>query len=156
MSDANKQPLHLHLHFMQILMDNSLAPFRQVLTKLFLFEPWQSQESLPGTVVPGRCPEIAPHSNCHNSQLTPRLEVILSILESSHHELRIAHGLILVHPSLRGWEAFPTPRALAHTRIIWAFSPTVPQVPGVTPGGPLCPWCFGHSSWRGARQLIPN
>ena len=24
--------------------------------------------------------------------------------------------------------------------------------PGVTPGSPLCPWCFGHSLWRGARH----
>ena len=68
------------------------------------------------------------------------------------HELRIAHGLTLMPPSLRGWEAFPTPGALTHTRITWALSPTAPQVPGVTPGSPLCPWCFGHSLWRGARQ----
>jgi len=27
-----------------------------------------------------------------------------------------------------------------------------PQVLGVTSGSPLCPWCCGHSSWRGARQ----
>ena len=33
------------------------------------------------------------------------------------------------------------------------------HVPGVTPGSPLCPWCFGHSSWRGAqhyRTLLPS
>ena len=47
------------------------------------------------------------------------------------------------------------PGALTHTRITWALSPTAPQVPGVTPGSPLCPWCFGHSSWRGARQGVP-
>ena len=47
-------------------------------------------------------------------------------------------------PSLRGWEAFPMPGALTHTRITWALSPPAPQVPGVTPGSPLCPWCFGH------------
>ena len=47
------------------------------------------------------------------------------------------------------------PGALTHTRITWALSPMVPQVPGVTPGSPLCPWCCGHSSRRGARQ-IPN
>jgi hypothetical protein len=68
----------------------------------------------------------------------------LSILESLRHELRIAHGLTLMTPSLRGWEAFPTPGALTHTSITWAFSPPAPQVPGVTPGSPLCPWCFGH------------
>jgi hypothetical protein len=35
----------------------------------------------------------------------------LSILESSRHELRIAHGLTLMTPSPRGWEAFPAPGA---------------------------------------------
>ena len=44
------------------------------------------------------------------------------------------------------------PGALIHTRITWALSPMAPQVPGVTPGSPLCPWCCGHSSRRGARQ----
>ena len=29
-----------------------------------------------------------------------------------------------------------------------------PQVPGVTPGSPLCPWCCGHSSRRGARHNL--
>ena len=42
-------------------------------------------------------------------------------------------------------------KALTHTRITWALSPTAPQVPGVTLG---CPQCFGHSSWRGARQGV--
>jgi hypothetical protein len=70
--------------------------------------------------------------------------VFLSILELARHELRIAHGLTLMTPSLHGWEAFPTPGALTHTRFTWAFSPPAPQVPGVTPGSPLCPWCFGH------------
>jgi hypothetical protein len=70
--------------------------------------------------------------------------VFLSILELARHELRIAHGLILMTPSLHGWEAFPTLGALTHTRITWALSPPAPQVPGVTPGSPLCPWCFGH------------
>jgi hypothetical protein len=78
----------------------------------------------------------------------------LSILESSCHELRITHGLTLMTPSPRGWEAFPTPRILTHTRITWAFSPPAPQVPGVTPGSPLCPWCFGLPFWRGARQNL--
>jgi len=57
-------------------------------------------------------------------------------------------------PSPCRWEAFPTPGALTHTRIIWAFSPPVPQVPGVTPGSPLCPWCFGHPLWRNARHRL--
>ena len=63
--------------------------------------------------------------------------MFLRILKSSCHELHIAHGLILMTPSSRGWEAFPTLRALTHFRITWAFSPSAPQVPGVTPG-PLC------------------
>ena len=33
--------------------------------------------------------------------------------------------------------------ALIYTRIIWAQSPTTPQIPGVTPGSPLGPWCSG-------------
>ena len=45
------------------------------------------------------------------------------------------------------------PEALTYTRITWALSPTAPQVHGVTPGSSLCPWCFMHSSWRGARHL---
>ena len=51
-----------------------------------------------------------------------------------------------------GGEAFPTPEALTHTRITWAFLPLAPQVSGVTSGSPLCPWCFGHYLWRGARH----
>jgi hypothetical protein len=43
-----------------------------------------------------------------------------------------------------------------HTRIIWALLPMMPQVMGVTPRSPLCPWCFGHSLWRGARQRFSN
>ena len=88
--------------------------------------------------------------------ITPSLHLglrcFMSILESTRHKLRIADGLTLVHPGLCGWEVFPMPRALTHTRIIWALSPTVPQVPGVTLGCPLCPWCFEHSSWRGTWQ----
>ena len=76
----------------------------------------------------------------------------MSILESPRYKLCITHGHTLVPPSLRGWEVFPTPRALNHTRITWALSPKAPQVMSVTLGSPLCPWCFGHSSWRSARQ----
>ena len=61
----------------------------------------------------------------------------MSILEFSSHELRIAHGLTLMTPSLRGWEVFPTPGALTHIRITWAISPTALHVPGVILG-PLC------------------
>ena len=68
------------------------------------------------------------------------------------HNLCIAHGLTLVTSNLNGWEAFPMPRALTHTKITWALSPTPAQVSGVTRRSPLYPWCFGHSSSRGARQ----
>ena len=77
----------------------------------------------------------------------------MSILEWARHELRIAHGLTLMTPSLHGWEAFPTPRALTHTRITWALSPSAPQVPGVTPRSPLCLWCFGHP-FREVRDTV--
>ena len=78
----------------------------------------------------------------------------MSIIEITRHELRIGYGLTLFRPSLCGWEVFPMLGALAHTRITWALSPTAQEVLGVTPGSPLCPWCSGHSSWRGARQLV--
>jgi hypothetical protein len=67
----------------------------------------------------------------------------LSILESSHHEVRIAHDLTLMTHSPHGWEVFPTREALTYTRIIWAFSPPAPQVPGVTSGSPLCHGVLG-------------
>jgi hypothetical protein len=57
--------------------------------------------------------------------------------------------------SVRGWHAFPMPGALTHTRITWAFSPPAPHVSGVTLGSPLCPWCFRHPFWRGARYSPP-
>ena len=79
--------------------------------------------------------------------------MILIILEFTRHKLLIAYGLTLMPLGLRGWDAFATPGALTHTRISWALSPTVPQVLGVTVGFPLCPWCFEHSSWRGAQHF---
>ena len=51
------------------------------------------------TVVPGRYPRTAPHSNCHISLLTPLIEVFLSILESSHYKLRTSYGLTLMSPN---------------------------------------------------------
>jgi hypothetical protein len=134
-------------------MHTSLAPFGQVLSKLCLFKPFSPGSHSQATAVPGRCPGTTPHSNWHISSLTPPNEVILSILESSRDELRTAHGLTLMTPSPHGWEAFPTPGALTHTRITWAFSPLVPQVPGITPGSPLCPRCFGQPFRRGAQHL---
>ena len=101
-------------------------------------------------VVPGQRPiQIAITSSSHL-----RLRWSLSILESPCHELRIVYGLTLVRPYLHGWEAFPTPGVLIHTRITWAFSLTAPQILGVTSGPPLCPWCFGYSLWNGARHLL--
>ena len=44
------------------------------------------------------------------------------------------------------------PGAFTYTRITWSISPMVPQVPCITPGSPLCPWCCRDFSWRGARQ----
>jgi hypothetical protein len=43
----------------------------------------------------------------------------------------MAYDLILVTPSLRGWESFPMPGSLTHTRITWALLPPVPQISGV-------------------------
>ena len=76
----------------------------------------------------------------------------MSILEFTRHKLHIACGLTVVPPSLRGCEGFPMPRALTHTMMTWALSPMVLQSPVVTPGSPLCRWCFRHSSWRGAQR----
>ena len=42
---------------------------------------------------------------------------------------------------------------LIPNRITWKISPTAPQVLSVILGSPLCPWCFGHSSWRGAQHV---
>ena len=64
------------------------------------------------------------------------MEVFLSIPEFRRHKLLIAHGLTLVTPGFRGWEAFPMPRALTHTKITWTLSSMAPQVPGVTLGSP--------------------
>ena len=105
-------------------------------------------------VVPGRCPQATPHSNCRISQLTPPIGVFLIILESGRHKLLVYHGLTLVTPSLCGWEPFSTPGTLTHTRITWALSPMASQVMTITLGSPLGPWCCGHSSWRGARHIV--
>ena len=135
-------------------MDTSIAPFRQVVTKLYLFKPLQVWEPLPGDCcskalsrnnAPLKLPCFLVHTSNwgivkHSRILTPWAS--------------IAHGLTLMTLSLREWEAFPTPRALTHTIIIWAFSPTAPQISGVTLEFFLCPWCFGHSWWRDAQH--PN
>ena len=133
-------------------MNTSLAPFGQVLRKFRMSKPPQSREPLPSHCSFRALSRDTPHTNCHIFKLTLLIEVFLSILESSCHELCIAYGLTFMTPSLRGWKAFPTSGAPTHTRITWAISPTAPQIPGVTPGSPLCLWCFEHSIWRGARQ----
>jgi hypothetical protein len=134
-------------------MDTSLAPFKQVLRKLCLFKPLQSREPLPGRLcsivlsrdkIPLKMPYL---------QLTPQIEVFLSVLELGRHKLLITYGFTIMTPSLCGWEAFKTPGALTHIRITWSLSPMAPQVPNITPGSPLCPRCCGHSSQRGAQQL---
>jgi hypothetical protein len=135
-------------------MNTSLAPFGQVLRMLCMFKPSQSWEPLPAhccsrALSRDNAPLKLAYLLAHTSKLN---EVFLSILESSRHELHIAHGLTLMIPSPRGWEAFPMPGTLTHLRITWAFSPSAPQVPGVTPGSLLGPWCFGHPLWRGARH----
>ena len=61
----------------------------------------------------------------------------MSILESPRHKLPNVDGFTLMTPSLYGWEAFPTPEALTHIRIIWAPSPMAPQVSGCHFGDPL-------------------
>ena len=68
----------------------------------------------------------------------------MSIVESTRYKLRKAPGLTLMPPNLCGWEAFPMARALIHTKTTWALSSTAPQVPGVSSGSPLFPWCFRH------------
>ena len=133
-------------------MHTSLALFRQILRNLCLFNPLQSCEPFMGHCYSRRCSATAPHLKCHISKRTSPLEVFLSILKSSRLELHTILGLTLMVPSPHGWEAFPTPGALTHSRITWACSLLVPQVPGITPGSPLCPWSCVYSSWRGAQQ----
>jgi hypothetical protein len=135
-----------------MLINTLLAPFGQVLRKLCLYKPWQSREPLPGHCCSkALSQESAPLELAY---LLPHILkwIVFRILESSRHELRLAHGLTLMNHSLRGWEAFPTPGALTHIRITWAFSPLAPQVRGVTSGSPLCPWYFKHRFWRGVRH----
>ena len=89
------------------------------------------------TVVPGRCLGTTPHSKLSYLLAQTSKWGILEHLKMSHHELCIANGLTLMTLSPCGWEAFPTPGALIHARITWAFSPLAPQVLGVTVGSPL-------------------
>ena len=88
-------------------MDTSLASCGQILRKLCMFKTQQSREPLPWHCYSSL--GTTPHSNCHIFYLTPPIEVFFSIIESTRHKLRIAHGLILVTPSLCGWEASQHP-----------------------------------------------
>ena len=76
----------------------------------------------------------------------------MNILKLTCHKLRIADGLTLVPPNLRGWEAFPTPGALTHTRITWALSPMAPQVLGVILGPPYAHGVLG-TPYGGMRNI---
>ena len=68
----------------------------------------------------GVVPRQRPTQISISPSLQPPIEVFLSILGSGRHKLLIAHGLTLLTLNLRGWEVFPTPGALTHTRITWA------------------------------------
>jgi hypothetical protein len=85
--------------------------------------------------------------------VTPPIGKFLNILESGHQKLPNAHGFTFVTTSLHRWKTFSTPGALTHIRITWALSLMAPHISGVTSWFPLYPWCCGHSSWRGARQI---
>ena len=94
----------------------------------------------------------------------PKLEV--SITFSSHLRLRcflafrnrddMSLHILMSIPSWLlvsvGERRSQPPGVLSHTRPTRVPSPMEPQVPGVTPGSPLCSWCCGHSSWGGARH----
>ena len=70
----------------------------------------------------------------------------LNVLESGPLKLLNAHSLTLVTPSLHVQEVLSMTGAFTHTRITWALSLMAPQISGVTPGSPSCPWCCEHSS----------
>ena len=58
----------------------------------------------------------------------------LTILVVGTPILKLSFSLRMVSrtPSLGECEAFPMPGAFTHSRITWALSPMVPQVPGAT------------------------
>ena len=83
--------------------------------------------------------------------------MLLSILQFRRHKLLKVHGLICVTPSLYGWEAFWTLGALIHISIIWASSPSTPQVSGITSGSPLGHGIAGtpHEEVRDTETRVP-
>jgi hypothetical protein len=139
-------------------MQTSFAPFGQVLRRLFLFKPSQSREPLPSHCCSRALSrDSAPLKLAYLLAHTSKWGVLEHSRILTPWATHSSWPFTLMTPSPRGWEAFPTLGALTHTRITWAFSPPAPQVMGVTPGSPLCPWCFGHPLWRCARHsLIPS
>ena len=116
-------------------VDTPLASIGQVFRKLCMLKPPYCQEPLLC-----HCSSRAlttPHSIYHISKLTSLIKVFLSILESSCHELRIAHGVTFMTFSPCGYEAFPMPGALIHTRITWTLWAMAPQS-RVSLRGPPC------------------
>ena len=123
-------------------MDTSLAPFGASIEEDMLVQTFGNPGShSKAIVVQGVAPDNA----------TLKLSYLLAhtsnwgVIEHSRiltHELSIAYGHTLVTPSLRGWEAFPTPKALTHTRITRALSPIGATSPGCYFGVPLVPMVF--------------
>ena len=77
--------------------------------------------------------------------------VLTSVVPGTTPKSLLSQGIVLTFMTLNlnGWEVFSMLGALTHIIITWALSTTVQQVPIVTLGSPLCPWCFRNSSWRG-------
>ena len=98
------------------------------------------------TLLLGHCPGIDPTQIV----IFPSSHLQLSILESQCHKPLISHGLTLVTPNLHGLEAFWTPGASPTLGSLGPSHQWWHKLLGVTLGSPLCPWCCGHSSWRGA------
>ena len=80
--------------------------------------------------------------------------MFLSNLDSGHHKLLIIYGLIRLIPSFRGWEAFP-PSGLGTSSTLRLLGPSHQRHHKCCVSS-LCPWCCGHSSWRGVRHLRPT
>ena len=135
------QPFYQHLRCMSMLMDPSLAPFRQVLRKLWPFKPRHSRVLLPSHCCPKALSlSIAalklPYLLAHTSDWG-----VLWHFRVRTHKPFIAHSLTFVTPSLCGWEAFTPPGALP------TLGSLGPLTNGATsswchPGVPLVPMVF--------------
>ena len=82
----------------------------------------------------------------------PAPSLTLGLLGPSHQWCHKSRASLRGPPCAHGVAGTPQGE-VRDTRITWALSPMVRQVLGVTPGSPLCPWCCGHSSRRGRRQV---